>query len=187
MSWSFLDPTAQRFLIYTRPQVIHMPDTSYEAFEMFVKILYSEPVNLDTTSFSLLDQLYNLAEKYLVFEMQASLMVAVEVNAHNYLADVQDIVVLFHVTSDNPVKEALAEGVIEFLDRPDHYVLGVLPFLATAFYSGLYSDGVKEAIVRGAGEYIFINADDGPLVILSRIPQSEDNSKFMHMLIQRHY
>ena len=164
-----------------------MPDTSYEAFEMFVKILYSEPVNLDTTSFSLLDQLYNLAEKYLVFEMQASIMVAVEVNAHNYLADVQDIVVLFHVTSENPVKEALTEVVIQFLDRSANYEEEDIPFLATAFYSGLYSEEVKEAMERGVGEFIFENREHDSFRILSRVPQSEDNSKFMHMLIQKYY
>ena len=62
--------------IYTPLQVIHLPDTSYEAFELFVKILYSEPLNLNTISLNLLDQLYHLAEKYLVFEMQASIVEA---------------------------------------------------------------------------------------------------------------
>ena len=170
--------------------MIHLSDTSYEAFKIFVKILYSEPVNLDTISFSLLDQLYNLAEKYLVFEMQDSIIEAVKENAFNYLVAVEDIAVLFHVTSENPVKEALTDVVVQFLDNSVNYEVEDIPFLATAFYSGHYSEEVKAAIVRGVGEYIFnyiSYSEYDSFRILSRIPQSEDNSKFMHMLIQKYY
>ena len=174
--------------------MIYLPDTSYEAFELFVKILYSEPLNLNTISLNLLDQLYHLAEKYLVFEMQASIVDAAKSNAQILLKDVQDIEILIGVTSD-PVKEAITEVVIQFLKRgrklPGGFLLQLytedISFLATAYYSGFYSDPVKEAIVDGFKGF---NRDGNvydAFRVFADIPQSEDNSKFIHMLCHEYY
>ena len=174
--------------------MIHLPDTSFEAFELFVKILYGEPADLATFSPNILDHLYNLADKYLVFEMKESIMDALRVSVGDALQKVQDIEIMLSVTSENPVKEALTELVVQFLDTGIYNgifsyisVEEDFSFLATAYYSDLYSDRVREAIVRGFGSLIFYDDNQEAWRVLARIPQSENNSKFIHMLIQNFF
>ena len=158
-----------------------------------MKILYSEPVDLKTISLDILDQLYYLAEKYLVFEMQESILEAVK-DAKKSLWSVQDIELLLSVKSKGPVKVAFTDVVIQFLT--DGYgsafasgsPVDDISFLATAYYSGLYSDIVKEAMLIGLEACI--NDSDYEIHVLqlfADVPQSEDNSKFIHMFIQRFF
>ena len=160
-----------------------------------MKILYSEPVDLKTVSLNILDHLFYLAEKYLILEVQQNILEAVNA-VKDYLRNVKDITILLNIESESPVKNALTEVVIEFLMNIHSgaysydYVAIVeqVSFLASAYYSGLYSDRVKKAMVMGIGDHIFnVDSESEALRILAVIPQSEANSKFIHMLIRKYY
>ena len=51
-------------------EVINLPDTNLEAFQMFTEILYSKEVDLSKADWLDLDQLYYLAVKYMVEEIK---------------------------------------------------------------------------------------------------------------------
>ena len=105
--------------------IIHLPDTNKDAFELFTKILYSESVDLGETDIFTIDQLYYLADKYMVEEIKVNIAEAAKefLKGFNWDRDeekIEDlslpgictvaICLLEHIYTD--IKEILAEEII---------------------------------------------------------------------------
>ena len=57
--------------------VIPVQDASFDAFKMFLDILYNKKISIGKTSFKLLAELFYLADKYIMVELQEVIILEV--------------------------------------------------------------------------------------------------------------
>ena len=100
--------------------VVNLPDTNLEAFQLFTKILYSESVELSEAHIDTLDELYYLADKYMVEEIKANITDAAKVVE---ISALKDLSLLEHIKTD-PIKEILTKEIIASLSS--HHPVGAV-------------------------------------------------------------
>jgi hypothetical protein len=170
-------------------KVIQLTDTNFVAFQIFIKILYSESVDLASLSLHLLDSLYQLADKYLIIEIQNSILEVVQIVASKKLKRLATTnlfpsipcISLLHNIETAPVKAVVTNLVINFLvNESPIKAAGEFPKLATLYYSGPYDDSVKEAILQAAATHL----KKARLMDLSRILEHEESLKFFGEAMQ---
>ena len=183
--------------------IIQLPDTNLEAFQLFTKILYAESVDLNKEDIVTLDQLYYLADKYMIEEIKLNITDA----ASGIYADrwpfLEELSYLEHMKMD-PTREIFTQEIIEFLDSHRYLTyLGDgneggavkkvedLSRLANLYFSGKFSENIMEMMVRAAVFFLEDPDKDGlklPTFFLrdvyKNIPETEESVKFMFKVMK---
>ena len=174
-------------------------------FKIFVEILYSEKVNLLLLSLIFLDKLYQLADKYLVLDIQESLIRAADILAAREVKRTVVNINILNAIESNTIKEVVNNIVLNFLNS-DSWIprrravksKDEFCYLPEAYFSGRFSEPVKAGIVRAAIIYIqhldfnlnysreeelnesTDGGNSGMGAVFDYLPESENNSRFLH-------
>ena len=180
--------------------VINLSDTNLGAFKLFVRILYSESVELREFDLLTLDQLYYLGDKYIIEEIKRNVIAATTV-AIQMNMNIERLSLLEHIKSD-PMKDMLTIEILDFLSshRLNNYVIANrgavedvmdLAKLAKFYCSGKFKEPFMEAMMKAA--LIFIEDRDEEGVerstgisnnVFTDLPETEENFKFMFKVMQ---
>jgi len=89
---------------------IPVEDASFDAFKTFLDVIYNRKMSLGQASFKLLAELYSLADKYLMPEMQE--FIIQEVNSRN-MASSKELIEAAKVVEENAHIEKFSESIVK--------------------------------------------------------------------------